>query len=205
MGLAIGVGVLADLIRHDEEGARWIRESIARLNDVLGRHGKQSHHEPEDLPSVSRASCTSFPYSFLHYLRRAFAHVREGRPVPDDDTLQPEHDRVVDDVASMLDSHLLCHSDAEGFYVPMELGEPIFDDALPGTMLGSSQALLRELIEVAPALGIAIEDGRLAEASAVELGELEDGTPLWRERLVWFALYEGATISVTHQTLLVFH
>jgi len=38
---------------------------------------------------------------------------------------------------------------AEGFYVPVEFPEPIFDYGL----LGSSQGLLRELIYLAPFLG----------------------------------------------------
>lgn len=205
MGLAIGVGVLSNLIQYDPEGAQWMRGSLASLNEALQRHAKESHHEPEHLPEFERVSCISFPYSFLHYLRRAYAYARSGRVVPDDDTMLPEHDRVIEDESAMLDSHLLCHSDAEGFYVPIELGEPLFDNAVLGTMLGSSIALLRELAEVAPHLGIELENGALSDASNAALRNIEDGAPLWRERLVWYALYEGATISVEHGTALVFH
>lgn len=208
MGLAVGVGVLADLIIHDPEGADWTRRSIASLNAALQRNGQPEHVEPERFAKPLfglRRSCTSFPYSFLHYLRRAFAHVREGRPVPDDDQLRPEHDSVVEDASTMFDSHLLCHSDAEGFYVPIDFGDPIFDDELPGAMLGSSQGLLRELIEVAPHIGVTLDDGRPTPACEAELRAIEDGGPLWRERLVWYALFEAATLSLEHRTLIVFH
>lgn len=208
MGLAVGVGVLADLIIHDSEGAEWTRRSLASLNVVLQRNGLPEHHEPErfDKPLFERMhSCTSFPYSFIHYLRRAFAHVREGLPVPDDDELRPEHDSVVEDASTMFDSHLLCHSDCEGVYVPIEIGDPIFDDEVPGTMLGSSQALLRELIEVAPHIGITLENDRPTPASEAALREASDGSAFWRERLVWYTLFEAATLSIEHNTLIVFH
>jgi hypothetical protein len=206
MGLAVGVGVLADLIIHDQEGADWQRSSIAQLNAVLARNGLPPHREPERFAKKLRQhGCTSFPYSFLHYLRRAFAHVREDLPVPDDDTIRPEHETVIEDAGSMLDSHLLCHSDAEGFYVPIDFDEPIFDDDVLAHMLGSSQGLLRELIEVAPHIGIDLLDDRPTPACEAELREIEDGGPLWRERLVWYTLFEAATLSIEHGTLIVFH
>lgn len=208
MGLAVGIGVLADLIIHDSEGADWTRQSIASLNAVLQRNGLPEHREPESFPRPLHQlthSCTSFPYSFIHYLRRAFAHVREGKPVPDDEQLRPEHETVVEDASTMFDSHLLCHSDCEGLYVPLEIGEPIFDDDVPGTMLGSSHALLRELIEVAPHIGVTLEDGRPTAACEAELRAIEDSGPLWRERLVWYTLFEAATLSIEHKTLIVFH
>jgi hypothetical protein len=208
MGLAIGVGVFADLIIHDSEGADWTRRSLAELNAALQRAGLPEHHEPERFeqpPHQSMRSCTSFPYSFLHYLRRAFAHVREGLPVPDDDNLRPEHDSIVEDASTMFDSHLLCHSDAEGFYVPIDFAEPIFDDDVLGSMLGSSHALLRELIEVAPHIGVALDNGRPTPACEAELQAIEDTGPLWRERLVWYTLFEAATISIKYNTLIVFH
>lgn len=206
MGLAVGIGVLADLIIHDQEGADWQRRSLAQVNAVLARNGLPAHREPERFAKKLRQhACTSFPYSFLHYLRRAFAHVREDLPVPDDDTLRPEHESVVDDAGSMLDSHLLCHSDAEGFYVPIDFDEPIFDDDVPAYMLGSSQGLLRELIEVAPHIAVELVDDRPTPACEAELREIEDEGPLWRERLVWYTLFEAATLSIEHGTAIVFH
>lgn len=167
MGLAIGIGLLADLIIHDEEGAQWQRRSLAQLDVVLARN--------EDLP------------------------------VPDDKELSPEHERVIEDAAMMMDSHLLCHSDAEGYYVPIDFAEPIFDDDVLAQMLGSSQALLRELLEVAPHIDIDLVDGRPTPAREAELLAIEDDGPLWRERLVWYTLFEAATLSIAHGSAIVFH
>lgn len=201
--------MLADYSANDEEGAEWFRRSLTELDEVLVANGLPTHHEPPSfevpLFQLQRA-CASFPYSFLHYLRRAFAHVREGLAVPEDDALRPEHDRVVEDASTMFDSHLLCHSDAEGYYVPIDFPEPIFEDALPGGMLGSSQALLRELVEVAPALGLRLgPDAQPTLECEAELRAIADSGPLWRERLVWYALFEAATLSVRYGTLIVFH
>lgn len=55
-----------------------------------------------------------------------------------------------------LKKHLLGHS-SEGYYVPIEMPSgPLYDasGALPGGYLGSSQALMEELIELTPKLGI---------------------------------------------------
>jgi hypothetical protein len=208
MGLAVGIGLLEDLERNDSEGAEWLRRDLARLDVVLAENGLPAHVEPETFARPMfelQGACTSFPYSFLHYLRRAFAHVREGLPVPDDEQIRAEHESVVDDAGSMLDSHLLVHSDAEGYYVPVEIGDPIFDDDLPGSMLGSSQALLRELIEVAPHIGVTLADGRPIPECIAEIRAIEDSGPFWRERVVWDTLFEAATLSVAHHTLIAFH
>ena len=83
MGLGVSIGALADFIIHDEEGAEWQRRSLTQVNAVLARHKLPTHEEPERFTHrPHQSACTSFPYSFLHYLRRAFAHVREDRPVP---------------------------------------------------------------------------------------------------------------------------
>ncbi|KIG17747.1 hypothetical protein DB30_02780 [Enhygromyxa salina] len=208
MGLAIGVGVLADLIIHDAEGADWMRTSIEGVNQALEANELPQHDEPESFATPLHElchGCTSFPYSFLHYLRRAYAHMREGQPVPDDNEMRPEHDSVIEDAAMMMDSHLLCHSDAEGHYVPIDFSDVIFDDELVGGMLGSSQALLRELIEVAPHIDVTLEGGRPTPACEAQLRVIEDSGRLWRERLVWYTLFEAATISIEHRTLIVFH
>jgi hypothetical protein len=62
--------------------------------------------------------------------------------VPCPDGENPAQDKAIDDQSSMLSSHLPCHSDCEGYYVPIDFGEPLFadEDAFAGAgMLGSSQ------------------------------------------------------------------
>jgi hypothetical protein len=208
MGLALSTGYLAEL---DAEGAGWFRSSVAIVNQVLADEKLPPHVEPDHAgPERARSHCSSFPYSFLHYLRRAFARLREGQPItPVAKGEDPSEDPAIEDAASTFDAHLLCHSDCEGFYVPVDFAEVIFDiqkRGLAGGMLGSSVRLLNELVEVAPALGIELQNGQLSDDEARKLSmEDDESAPFWHERLVWLALYENARVSVANKTLLVFH
>ena len=76
MGLAVSTGVLVDLKRHGPEGFEWISESLAGVNEVLVESGLPPHSEPDELTEdePSRSAGVSYPYSFLHYLRRFYAH-----------------------------------------------------------------------------------------------------------------------------------
>lgn len=214
MGLAIGVGVLADLMLHDAEGAEWLKKDFERLNEVLRENNLPEHSEPENLPKLSRrSSLNSFPYSFLHYLRRVAAHrFRDenwiAEPFPENEN--PADDPVLDSEMYMMNSHLLCHSDCEGYYVPVDFSEVIVEpgkqNRIRGGLLGSSHKLMKELIEIAPALEIEISDGKLADAE-IENIKLADRAEsgLFREKIVWLALFEAARLSLEHQTAIVFH
>lgn len=75
MGLAVSVGTLADFLENDPEGAEWFEGDFEIVNGVLASAGLPPHIEPRELPRLdSRASLDGFPYSFIHYLRRAYAH-----------------------------------------------------------------------------------------------------------------------------------
>jgi hypothetical protein len=130
-------------------------------------------------------------------------------PADDDDALA-QADRFVDDAGSMMSSHLLCHADNEGYYVPLALDAPVFidvDDPLAGAgMIGSSQGLLDELRRVAPAIGIALEaDGSLSDAEAARIFAVRDGAPFWREQIVWLSLHEACVASIASGAAIVFH
>lgn len=215
MGLAICVGFLADMIENDEEGAAWAREEFAATNKYLASQGLPRWTEPERLPEDlgMRPHVGSFPYSFLHYLRRAYAYAVEypDREVEPTAGELPDADMaVVDDAASMMSSHLLCHSDAEGLYVPVDFAEPLFadpeDDVPGGGMLGSSQRLLAELRIVAPKIGIVLNNGELSDDEAARIFAVaeDDDNPWFREYCVFGALWEAARVSVKHGTAIVF-
>jgi hypothetical protein len=212
MGLGLSTNHLADLVVHDAEGAGWFCGQLEIVNQLLEQNGLPRHVEPETFgPVRPRRHVGSFPYSFLHYLRRAFARLRKypDQPLePVGKGEDPADDPAVEDAGSLFDSHLLCHSDAEGFYVPIAFDEVIFDlekRGLAGAMLGSSVKLMHELSEVAPALGITLVGGTLPDAEAARLAaEDSDVVPFGIERLVWLALHETARVSIAGKTLLVF-
>ena len=206
MGLAISVGLL-DFVAGDEEGVEFYRGELERINALLIANGASAHVEPEavDHPNY-RGFVSSFPYSFIHYLRRAIAYhavgetlteVPKGGDAADDPILAEEY--------YMLSSHIICHSDCDGYYVPIEFSEPIFDPESNLT-LGSSIAMVEELIAVAPSLGIDIVDRALSDDEAKKLAEAnDDSAPFYREKIVWFTLWELANVSVQQNATLIFH
>ena len=209
MGLSINVGCLGDLEQNDIEGAAWFKENLEKLNAILEQNGLKLHREPAHPPELeSRAACSSFPYSFLHYLRRVYAHAKRDqswRAKPLENGEDPTRDAVLDEEIFMFESHLLNHSDAEGYYVPQDFEDVIYDDTIPGGMIGSSQQLLRELVRVAPALQIALDDEGLPDDEARRINNLsESDEGLYREYTVWIALFESARLSIEHNTLIVF-
>ena len=213
MGLAISVGALAELQQEDPEGAQDLIASLETANALLKQAGLPQHAEPATVPELqSRALIDSFPYSFLHYLRRAYAHAAldaQWRATPLPDGEEPGEDPVLDEAQDTFDSHLICHSDCEGFYFPLVFDEVVFADdgyELLGGMLGSSYKLREELVTVAPALGIFLLGDELSDEEAERVNarvEAEDG--LDRELVAWLAIYEACRLSIEHKTAIVFN
>jgi hypothetical protein len=212
MGLGVSVGTLADLNDNDEEGAEWLRESLANANAVLAELNLPIHTEPESLPRLDdRSIMGSFPYSFLHHLRRAYARWRQdpelpATPSPEDEN--PASDPAVDEVSCMFDSHLLSHSDCEGFYFPIDFSDVILDDKdqdrIEGGFLGSSYRLHEELIAMAPCLGIR-DAADVSDATVNEIRTaVEAESELWIEKGVWLTLYEACRLSKQHGTAICF-
>lgn len=212
MGLAVSIGVLAEILEEDPEGAEWFETSLAAANKLLVQAGMPAHVEPRSLQLPDgRAPIGSYPYSFMHYLRRVYAHrcaEPEWMAAPLSDEDDPTDDPVLEAEGDMLRSHLLCHSDAEGFYLPVDFEDVYFadeDSDLPGGMLGSSFRLMDELIVAAPALGIRLTDGHLSDDEAERIGELacsDEG--MCREYCSWISLYEAARLSIAFKTAIVF-
>jgi hypothetical protein len=214
MGLDISVGYLAEP-DQDPEGVAAFKRDLKRLNKVLVKHNLQAHKEPSTLePIPMRGAIMGFPYSTIHYLRRVYAHVYDQREhegaewiaEPLEDWEDPDKDDVLDDVYdyTLGSNHLLNHSVTEGYYVPQDFEDVIFDDSAPGVMIGSSQQLLKELIEIAPALKIKLKKNKLSDDEASRVLELSKSSGLFREYTAWLALFLAAQASIEHKTLIVF-
>lgn len=207
MGLGLSVGYLADMKIHDNEGYVWAKDTFAKIAEVLKDNHCPTWEEPEELNASLRPHLSSFPYSWIHFLRRAYAwqneHPGENLP-PSNGEISEEDDRMIEDVALDFRSHLLCHSDAEGHYVPIEFEEPIFDDRVDGSMLGSSFALKRELLRIAPLLDIKLEGDVLPDIEAARIYAIEDDHPFFREYAVFLSLWEVTRVSLEKKTAIVF-
>jgi hypothetical protein len=210
MGLSVSIAFLDDLRRNDEEGFAEYTKQFARLSTYLTGEGHPGYEEPSALSVKLPPHVGSFPYSLLHYLRRAYAHAHAGAAVvpPCPPSEDPTEDDLIDEELTLhMSSHLVCHSDAEGFYVPLDFEEVLYPPEalqLPGGMVGSSFALLRELRVVAGPIGIALTDGAPSPQTLTALFEEAPGHPLARERMVWLTLWVNATASLAHRTAIVF-
>lgn len=206
MGLAIVVGASGGVGLQVA-----VRRDLVRLSRSLGRAGVRWREPVLRRAPRSRFDLDAFPYSMLHQLRRALAYVDAGLPlVPTTDgTLSAEDEALVEQVTEHWDSHLLCHSDVDGFYVPVAFDRPlVLDDAPGGGMVGSTQGLLAELRRCAPAIGIRLaDDGVLGDA---ELRRLRDRVgddvvePFDAEQTVWLVLHEACRASVASGRAIVF-
>ncbi|MBK9034864.1 MAG: hypothetical protein IPL61_26975 [Myxococcales bacterium] len=206
MSLAVTVGMRAQLTQ-DAEGRAYFEEELARLDRALIAAGHAPHVEPATFDVEVLPYADHVPYTWLHLLRRAYAHTRPGAapfaPAPLD--FDPMADPLLDlELTVHLDAHLCCHSDAEGYYLPVDLAE-IIDGDVTGGLIGSSVALVRELRAVAPLLGIPVTAAGVSSAVAYSLRETDQLDPLHRERITWGVLWATATASVASGALLVFH
>jgi len=205
MGIDIRAGFLAEQVNFDPEAAQWFRDRLKEINQVLVENGYPAHVEPEQLPKLARLACVGTARDWCWQLKRAYACFRRNKPIRRGKFSAADGDMLTDAVLDYMESHLLNHATDEGYYVPIDLPDgPLCDDRIPGRgMLGSTQGLLRELVALAPSLGLELDDGTLT-SRALELlkSDLNDH-PLGGELLVWHQYYEEARHSLAHGSIIV--
>ncbi|MFN0085216.1 MAG: hypothetical protein ACKVX9_07500 [Blastocatellia bacterium] len=159
MGLGIEVGLLADLLDNDPVGYEYFKEQFDAINECLKRNGLPKHMEPEycDIWSTEM-----YGYSGLHCLRRIAACLESLGGLPsspgdihssDDPILR----RYYEGLSSASFDHLINHSDAEGYYLPVKFPRVIYPEhelGIAGGMIGSAHRLLEECRRIAEALEI---------------------------------------------------
>lgn len=231
MGLALEVGILADLKEADPEGLDYHASALARLDGFLRAHQLPPHSEPHDCEVWSGEM---IGYSGLHDLRRLAAYLDADAPLPppadgdgdstEDPFLVGYYARVDGKPPGMLRrlfgpktryrrgfDHLIVHGDAEGYYLPGEFPEVLFPPAeleIPGGMVGSVPRLLAELDRIA--LALAIPDRLTPDAE--ELWEAADDPSetgdLWqrygRESFGCVTLRHACRQSIAQRAALVF-
>ena len=169
MGLSVVVG-LGTVLREEgeEEAAEQLEREFEVVNDLLESFGLPPHQEPYDLDAQKLVSLDMYGYSALHRLRRVAAHLALGEELPPPGDTEAAQDPALQDYYQLFDEnmlegkaggmrfqHLIIHSDAEGFYLPVDFDEVIVADPsleVPGDMIGSSHRLLEECLELARAL-----------------------------------------------------
>jgi hypothetical protein len=211
MSLSVWVGGLAECLKSaDREERSQAKRDLREINRLLAANGLPRHKEPEALPRMrNRYRGVGLPYDWLDYLRRAIAFARqepeEFTPVPRGEDLS-EDEHILHELFC-IESHIICHSDCDGYYVPIDFPDPLYhddEDEIGGGILGSSQAGMRELVLVAPLLNIPLRRGALANEVAARINAERRGR-FYVERQVWLELFEAFRLSVKHSTAVKFN
>lgn len=221
MGLNVVVG--------NDDGEHPLAGEIAAANTALARAGLPTWEEPSDVPPDE---FEMYGYSGMHTLRRVAAHLREHDrlPLP----REPDEDAAGDPVLASLYAaapshwviwedghlavygapaprafdHLIFHSDAEGFYAPVDFAPVLVDETILGGCLGSAPRLLAECLALAAALGVDPElDPWSPEVSDAVEGEAKHAEG-WRrypvETFTCLQLIAAARTSVEKRAAVIF-
>src|SRR5262249_15383958 len=144
LGLDLTVGVLAD--PNEAENYALYKAQFEIINKVLRTEGLSEHVEPEELADIFTCDMS---YTAVHCLRRVAAYLALGKPIPppgggdapEDPILGLDYWDQLRKDQRLKYQHLIVHSDAEGFYVPVDFERP-FDTSSESSdcwMLGSTQ------------------------------------------------------------------
>jgi hypothetical protein len=228
MGLALEVGILADLLHNDEEGYDYFKRQFEILNRYLRETNLPEHKEPDDCEVWD---CQMFGYSGLHYVRRLAAHLDATGELPSPGDDEAANDvsiqRYFEQVAGVKGSfilkifkrerikrtfdHLIVHSDAEGFYLPIEFTSVIVPPEeleIVGGWVGSSYRLLSECQRIAEALQIPPELDETSEELWNAADSQGEGDEIWQrygvESFSCVALIRGCMKSIETKAALVF-
>ncbi len=210
MGLNISPGRLADLRVNDPDAAADLRKLITSANRTLKANGLRTHAEPEDLPGLpERFNRNSVPYGWFDRLKRAVAYARNRpkkfKPLPTGKDAA-EDSWVIQELCT-LESHIICHSDCDGLYLPVDFDSPLYSERKSDVAymgLGSSLAGLRELVLTAPLLGIELNEGILDPKLVRRIFREKEGSHLFEiERKTWLAFFEAFTLSLEYKTAVV--
>jgi hypothetical protein len=182
MGLTVTVGILADLLVRGKEGAASVERELMAVNTALKAAGYRRHKEPT---KCEVWSARVYGHSGLHALREVAGQLASNEPLRRDKAITgqdtPAAERHFADILERVlgapvpgllgrlfggaepklpkYAHIAFHSDAHGYYVPVNFGVPLFPSEMEdGTKhiwpLGSSHKLLDETTRVARALEI---------------------------------------------------
>ncbi len=158
-----------------------------------------------------------FGYSGLHYFHRIAVYLDAGKDLPKpgdknaskDELLQKIYDDPLSGNATF--DHLIHHSDAEGYYLPIDFKDivvPDEEDEIAGGWVGSSVQLLRECEIIAKVLNIPSH----LDSASDELWEAADtqgkGNTIWEqygvETFTCVCLIEACRNSIKTGAAIVF-
>ena len=194
-----------------------IEQQDDNLNAVLRREGI-APVSGTTLPD--NRDLDHMPYAWFGLLRRAYARLRNGLPpeparpyeAPADATdiqlvcarngTQPFEWELMTDIYTNFRSHLVCHGDSDGFYVPSEFAEPIYCDE--DFWIGSLPRLIDELCELAEPLQITLQGKQIPPEVRADIFDEEGPEGFLIERMALLVLLDSATLALLGRCALSF-
>src|SRR4051794_37324345 len=117
MGLALSLTdfTMNTEIDDDERYQKFLARQLKDINRLLKGQKLPLYKAPKEVPKFkNRAHCQGFPYSWIHYLRRALAHARQQPKKqfkPLKNNAEAMDDPLIDNELSIyMNCHLICHS-----------------------------------------------------------------------------------------------
>lgn len=206
---------LVDVLCHSPDNP--FADELAAYDAALRDAGLPPVPVQSYMPGLSGdvAPVAGFDYDALHFLRRAFLLQLCGLEVTPVGELGGDYEQLLEMFEhTAQQSHLVWHYDHAGAYVPVDFPQPLVTDELlsGGGPLGSAQGLVRELVAVAPAIGIDPDNPppppaapeRPTELSEPSSSRPDDGEPFGQERHVWLGLHSAVTRSLAQGSMIVF-
>ena len=198
------------------------------LNAFLESSGLNPHNESNQCPVWDTHNGS---YGNLHYLRRIAAHINIRGSLPEPGSKDTLDDPVVQEYYALVNAppitllgrlrgkrsvartfdHLMCHSDAEGYYLPQDFAQVLFTPEelkIPGGMIGSSHRLLNETRVLARAIELPLELDPDSEEVWAACDSQGEGEKMWQrygvESSTCLRLHRAARHSIKHSAAIVF-
>jgi hypothetical protein len=218
MGLSVTIGIPA--IDLDDDDIRKRYESDFRLvNRLLKAAGVPSHRERMPASDWWQAE---MGYGSLHFLRRFAAGIAvNGQPpvslkknarASTEPEIPAYREKRQSGEGEAKYDHLIFHSDAEGYYVPVDFPEVLNGNGavpLTGGWLGSTVRLRQECEDLAGHLGLPVtldfdldDDAEWKRLKKATKGATWHGYPI--EAFVCAVLLRASLLSVERRAAIVF-
>ena len=195
MSVGFFMGIASSYTDEAQESARALTRAI---NEALKSQAVPPYSDPAEPPGV---------YADNLFGRSALDH--------DSARLLVALAELAVNRAGAVHLALLVENPYRVAFLPVELPAPIlttYSESIAGDdtaiSIGSSLALLREVIAVAPLLGIPLKNGVLSDPVAALINDYaalfpgDTPDPNADQRTTWLLLHEGARLSIAHRVAL---
>ncbi len=205
--MSLTIGIVIGLSR--DFAKKKINQTMSsKIGEVLENHGLNKYTENFELCDknliLPEISCS---YKDLHCLRYLSAKIIENKYWLPDISLEAKYkipSKLRNEIYQDRKSHLICHSDFDGYYIPIDFNKVIYEPEVCG-WLGSSFRLCQELTEIAKRLNFELGEytsdlRKLSDERSEELKE----SPFKHQKWLLLCLYNVAKASIIYNSAIYY-